>query len=84
MTKLSEKLFLKRIDRPDEWSMDDYSREAKKLEDKIIAFQKREVEPISLNQFEHAFYKACSGNISDLHEWLTEWGHLAIEDINNE
>ena len=37
--KLSERMFENRTDRPDEWSMDDYSREAKKLEGKIAQLE---------------------------------------------
>jgi hypothetical protein len=39
MIKLSEIIHLSRTDRPDEWSMDDYSREAKKLEDKAAELE---------------------------------------------
>ena len=39
MIKLSERMHSSRIDRPDEWSMDDYSREAKKLEDRIAELE---------------------------------------------
>lgn len=39
MIKLSERIRLSRADRPDEWSMDDYSREAKKLEDRIAELE---------------------------------------------
>ena len=35
MKKLSEILFLSRTNRPDEWSMDDYTRQAEKLEGRI-------------------------------------------------
>jgi hypothetical protein len=40
MITLAERIFLSRADRPDEWSMDDYSREAKKLESKVAELEK--------------------------------------------
>jgi hypothetical protein len=40
MVDLSERMFLGRIDRPDEWTMDDYARDAKKLEVKIAELEK--------------------------------------------
>jgi hypothetical protein len=41
MIDLSERMFLGRIDRPDEWTMDDYARDAKKLESKIAELEKQ-------------------------------------------
>jgi hypothetical protein len=35
MKKLSEILHIKRIDRPDEWSMDEFSKKAENLEKRI-------------------------------------------------
>ena len=37
--KLSERILRSRTDRPDEWSMDAYLREAKKLEDRIAQLE---------------------------------------------
>ena len=37
--KLLERILRSRTDRPDEWSMDAYLREAKKLEDKITQLE---------------------------------------------
>lgn len=34
--KLSEKLLRNRIGRPDEWSMDEYARDARHLEDALL------------------------------------------------
>ena len=36
MIKLSERMYLNRTDRPDEWSMDDYARENKAYQPKSI------------------------------------------------
>jgi hypothetical protein len=84
MIKLSKRMYLSRTDRPDEWSMDDYAREAKKLEDRIAELEISKIEPISLNQFEYAFYKVESCNISGLYEWLKKWNHLSKETLPHE
>jgi hypothetical protein len=84
MIKLSERMHLSRADRPDEWSMDDYSREAKKLEDKVAELEKGKIEPISLNQFKYAFFKVEAGQLSGFYKWLKKWNHLSIEDRDND
>ena len=50
MIALSERILLSRTDRPDEWSMDDYSREAKKLEDRITELEEKSIEAWIDNQ----------------------------------
>ena len=84
MIKLSERMYLSRTDRPDEWSMDDYAREAKKLENRIAELEAGKIKPISLNQFKYAFYKVESGNISGFYKWLKIWKHLSKEALLNE
>jgi hypothetical protein len=84
MIKLSQRIHLSRIDRPDEWTMDDYSREVKKLEDNVAELEKSKVVPISLNAFKYAFFKVEKGKVSEFYEWLKKWNYLSIEDRDND
>ena len=66
MIKLSERMHSSRIDRPDEWSMDDYSREAKKLEDRIAELEEivKAVAYIGVD-FGYGKYELEAGKIDD-------------------
>lgn len=63
MKKLSEILFIKRTDRPDEWSMDELARRAKVLEDELE-------ESRNLLREAYVLLSECKGGILDTMEAL--------------
>jgi hypothetical protein len=43
---------------------------------RIAELEAESVIPISVNQFEYAFYKVCEGDSFALYEWLGGWKHI--------
>jgi hypothetical protein len=53
-------------------SREQFNREG----DKIAELEAESVIPISVNQFEYAFYKVCKGDSFALYGWLGGWKHI--------
>lgn len=58
VTKLSRKLDVLRADRPDEWSMDEFKRDAEALEQRIKELGQERVELLSV------VYNHCVGDVA--------------------
>jgi hypothetical protein len=43
---------------------------------RIAELEAEAVIPISINQFEYAFYKVCEGDSFALYGWLGGWKHI--------
>tara|TARA_R110000765_G_scaffold170354_1_gene275298 strand:- start:8 stop:391 length:384 start_codon:yes stop_codon:yes gene_type:complete len=78
MIDLSERIHLNRTDRPDEWTMDDYAREAKKLEDKIAELEKDNDE---LNYASDELYSLVFNHINLMLEFPDQVDHTDIEQL---
>ena len=93
MIKLSERIHLSRADRPDEWSMDDYSREAKKLEDKAAELEKAlrltngELSKTIDEVNNDLKFNICSSDLDDPDYWDKETCHnnsLLLKEQTND